>query len=66
MDDFSGMRGRDGLSETGAVVGGEFSLSFSSSSRMGFSAEPPISKLSDAVVEMGVTMPGLKTASTSS
>ena len=66
MDDFSGMQGRVGLSEIGVVVGGEFSLSFSSSRRRGFSAEPPISKLSDAFVEMGVTMPGLKTASTSS
>ena len=54
-----------GLAHTG-VDGGAFSLSSSSSSRMGFPAEPPISKSSDAVVEMGVTMPGLKTASTSS
>ena len=55
------------LSETGVKgEGGEFSLSSSSSSRMGFSAEPPISKSSYTVGEKGVSMPGLKTTSTSS
>ena len=51
-----------GLSETGGVVvgGGEFPLSSSSSSRMGFSAESHISKSSNAVSEKGVSMPGLK------
>ena len=50
--------------ETG-VVGGEFSFSSSSLSRIGFPVEPPISKSSNAVGEKGVWMPGLKTASTS-
>ena len=56
-------QGRVGLSETDVVVvvGGEFSLSSSSSSRIGFSAEPPISKSSNAVGEKGVSMPGLTT-----
>ena len=40
-------------------------MSSSSSSRMGFSVEPPISKSSNAVGEKGVSTPGLKTASTS-
>ena len=57
---------RGTLSETGVVGGGRFSLSSSSSRRMGFSAEPPISQSSIAVGEKGVSMPGLKTASTSS
>ena len=60
-------RGRVGLSETGVVVGGaEFSLSSSSPSRMGFSAELPICKLSNAVGEEGVSMTGQKTTSKSS
>ena len=54
-------RGHVSLSETGVVVvGGEFSLSSSSSSRMGFPAEPPISKSSNAVGEKGVSKAGLK------
>ena len=55
--------GRVGLWETGDV-GGEFSLSSSSMRRMKFSAEPPISKSSNAVVENGVSLPGQKTPST--
>ena len=34
--------------------------------RIGFSAEPPISKSSNAVGEKGLSMPGLKAASESS
>ena len=67
MDDFSAMQqvGHVGLSETGVfVVGGEFSLSFSSSSKT-FSAEP-ISKSSNAVGGKGVSVPGPKTVSKSS
>ena len=57
---------RVGLSETGVDGGGgEFSLFSSSTSRMGFSAEPRISKSSNAVEEKGVSMPHLKIASTS-
>ena len=57
--------GRVVLSET-SVVGGKFSLSSSSSSRMGFFAELSIAQLSNAVGEKMVPMPGLKTASTTS
>ena len=59
--------GRVGLSETGVVVvgGGEFSLSSSSSSRKGFSPEPPISNSTNAVGEKGLSIPGLKKASKS-
>ena len=35
-------------------------MSFFSSSRMGFSAEPPVSKSSNAVGEQGVSLPVLK------
>ena len=41
-------------------------MSSSSSSRMGFSAESHISKSSNAVGQKVVSMPGLKTASSSS
>ena len=64
MDIFAAWRERVVLSDTG-VVGGEFSGSSSLSSRMGSSAEPFISKLSNAVDEKGASTPGLKTASTS-
>ena len=47
---FSIVGGSVGLSKT-SVFGGEFSLSFSSSRRMGFSADPPISKSSSTVGE---------------
>ena len=55
-----------GLTDSG-VVGGAFSLSSSSSNTMGFSTDDPyIDKSSNVVGEMGVSMPGLKTASKSS
>ena len=58
------MQGVESVTETG-VVGGELSLSSSSSSRMGFPAEPPISKSSNVVNKNAVSVPVLKTASTS-
>ena len=55
-----------GLTDSGVEgAGGEFSLSSSSSKTMGFSTGPPIDKLSNVVVEKGVSMPGLNTASMS-
>ena len=51
------------LSGTG-VVGGEVSLPNSSSSRTGFPVKPPISKLPKAVEGKGLSLLGLKTAST--
>ena len=52
-------RGRVCFSEPGGI-GLEFSLSSSSSSRMGFSAEPPISKSSSVVGQKGVSLLGVK------
>ena len=54
-----------GLTDSG-VVGGEFSLSSSSSNTMGFSTDPPIDISSNVVGEQGVSMPGLNTSSMSS
>ena len=56
--------GNFGLSEIG-FLGGDFSLSSSSLSRMGFSADPPISKSSRDLGEWKVPIPHLKTTSTS-
>ena len=62
MDDFSAMSGLRCLSVTGVVaVEREFSLSYSSSSRMGFLMNlPSPSKSSNAVGEKGISMRGLK------
>ena len=47
-----------GLTDSG-VVGAAFSLSSSSSNKMGFSTDPsPINKSSNVVGEKGVSMPG--------
>ena len=54
----SNTRCRVFLSQAGAS-GGEFSLSSSSSSKMGFSADPGIPKTSSAVGEKVVSLPGL-------
>ena len=54
-----------GLTDSG-LVGAAFSLSYSSSNKMGSSTDPsPINKLSNVVGGKGVSMPGLKTASIS-
>ena len=55
-----------GLTVSGVVGGGAFSLSSSSSNKMGFSTDPsPIDKSSNVVGEKGVSTPGLNTASVS-
>ena len=57
-----------GLTDSGVVGGGAFSLSFVAflSNTMGFSTDPsPINKSSIVVGEKGVPMPGLNTASMS-
>ena len=54
-----------GLTDSGVVGGGAFSLSSSSSNTMGFSTEPSIDESSNVVGEKGVSMLGLKTASMS-
>ena len=55
-----------GLTNSGVVAGGEFSLSSSSSNTMGFSTGPsPINKSSNVVGEKAVSMPSLNTASMS-
>ena len=66
MDDFSAKERSVLVGQRVVVGGGEIPLSSASSSRMGFSAELPISKSSNAVGEKGVSMPGLKTASITS
>ena len=48
------------------VVGGEFFLTSFLSSRTVVSADPPVSKSSNAVGDRGVSFPGVKTTSTSS
>ena len=54
-----------GLTDSGVVGGGAFSLSSSSSNTMGFSIDPSIDKSSVVVGEKGVSMPGLNTAAMS-
>ena len=55
-----------GLTDSGVVGGGAFSLSSSSSYPMGFSTDPsPIKKSLNVVGEKGVSLPGLNTASMS-
>ena len=52
-----------GLTGSGVVGGGAFTLSSSSSNTMGFSTDPScINKSSNVVGEKGVSMPGLNTA----
>ena len=55
-----------GLTDSGVDGGGgAFSLSSSSSNRMGFSSDPSIEKSSNVVGEKGVSLPGLNNASRS-
>ena len=55
-----------GLTDSGVVGGGAFSLSSSSSNTMGFSTDPsPINQSSNVVGEKGVSMRSLNTASMS-
>ena len=55
-----------GLTDSGVVGGGAFSLSSSSSNTMGFSTDPsPSNKSSNVVGQKGLSMPCMNTASMS-